>query len=133
MAFDGPAGSTHDDWDLVWQDFDRRRNPPRAASRQLSQPAVVTVAPRRSLGVLLGVACILALAPNAATLPSDPAGRLSGADALAAVLTLAPQQAELPPLSAAVSRLAVELALAACWVRRLDPRGGFCPDDANRD
>lgn len=133
MASDGHAGSTQDEWDLVWQDFDRRRRPPRVASRQPSQPAAVAVGPRRSFGVLLVLACILSLAPNSATLPSDPAGRLSGADALAALLTLAPQQAELPPLSTSVSRLALESARAACWVQRLDPRGQFCADDADGD
>lgn len=106
---------------------------PRMASRQPSQPTVVVVAPRRHLGMLLVLACVLALAPNAPTLPSDPSGRLSGEDALAAVLTLAPQQAELPPLSMAVSRLALVSVRAACWVQRLDPRGEFCPDDADGD
>jgi hypothetical protein len=42
---------------------------------------------------LLVPACCRSEAPKAATVPSDPAGRLSGAGARTKLLTLAPQEA----------------------------------------
>jgi len=120
MASDGPA-TARDDWDLVWQAYDRRHAGP--VPRPDAAPAVPR---RRARGPVLALACCLAgclaLAPGLVTVLAE----LSDAKALAGPVSLAPDEAALPPLSVAIARLAAESADAACWVRRLDPRGRGC-------
>jgi hypothetical protein len=43
-----------------------------------------------------------------------------------ALFSFSPIEAELPPVAAAIDRLAAESTLAACWVMQLRPQGGGC-------
>ena len=130
MAPSGQVGTHQDEWDQVWQDYDRRR--PAAVRRQpvaapVPVPALAPVAQapavkrrNRGYGLLLAVSACLGLAtlfgvPMAGQYPAP-------AVAVASLASLAPEEAELPPLTVAVSRLAAESSAAACWVMRLAPQ-----------
>ena len=131
MGSSGQIGAQQDEWDQVWQDYDRRRPAvvkfqPMAASSPVA-PASVTSIPvsaarrrTRGFGLLLAVTACLGLAalfglPETRRYPAP-------AEALASLASLAPEEAELPPLTVAVSRLAAESSAAACWVMRLAPQ-----------
>ena len=130
MGFSVQTGAHQDEWDQVWQDYDRRR-PAAARPQPVATPALAAAAPAsparapavrrrtRGYGVLLTLAAGLILAilsgvPGAGRYPAP-------AKALASLASLAPEEAEMPPLTLAVSRLAAESATAACWVMRLAP------------
>jgi hypothetical protein len=109
-----------DEWESVWREYDRRAptSPPAA-------PAAPKARARRpSPLVLLALGLSLALAPRLASLQANMAG---GIDRPPVAASLSPAEAELPPLSASVARLAAHSADAACWVMRLDPRQPACP------
>ncbi|MBL6459254.1 hypothetical protein JMJ55_28430 [Belnapia sp. T6] len=119
-----PLGRTDpmgDDWDLVWQEYDQRQPAPAA------RPVPARMRARRRLGWLLALSLGLALLPRPAALMGDPEGQLGASEALGALLSLAPEEAELPPLADAISRLAAESSEAACWVLRLKPMQRGCP------
>lgn len=127
MASGGPASFVRDEWDHVWQDYDRRTRRPAPApvlvpALAVPAEAAAAPAPRRGSrqGALLVVTCCLMLASR--TNMHEATGHPSAAEAFASLLSLAPEEAELPPLATAVSRLAVESAAAACWVMRLAPQ-----------
>ena len=131
MGSSGQVGVQQDEWDQVWQDYDRRR--PAVVKRQPEAvPKVVAAAPvpsgqasaarrrTRGFGLLLGFGACLGLAtlfgmPNAGSYPAP-------AVTLTSLASLAPEEAEMPPLTVAVSRLAAESSAAACWVMRLAPQ-----------
>lgn len=127
MGSSGQIGAHQDEWDQVWQDYDRRRpavvksQPVAAPHRVAPAPATLTEVRRnRGYGLLLAVSACLGLAtlfgmPKASQYPGP-------AEAVASLASLAPEEAELPPLTVAVSRLAAESGAAACWVMRLAPQ-----------
>ncbi|SDB60562.1 hypothetical protein [Belnapia rosea] len=113
------SGIADDDWDRVWQDYDRRHPKPVApAAREIVKPKPLR---GRISAMLLALALSLALAPRPASLMT---GQPDGGESL---VSLSPTEAELPPLSTSVARLAAESAHAACWVLQLDPRRPACP------
>jgi hypothetical protein len=131
MGSSGQIGAHQDEWDQVWQDYDRRRpavvkpQPVTAPHPVAPTPATLTQVPtarrrNRGYGLLLAVSACLGLAtlfgmPKASQYPAP-------AEAMASLASLAPEEAELPPLTVAVSRLAAESNAAACWVMRLAPQ-----------
>ncbi len=121
MASSGHARVLQDDWDHVWQDYDRQN----LGTAALKQPevayAVASPVPSRSgfRGALLALGCCLLLTSQ--TNVHEATSHPSAAVAFASLLSLAPEEAELPPLTASVSRLAVESTAAACWVLQLAP------------
>ena len=127
MVSSAQIGIAQDDWEQVWQDYDRRH--PAAAKAPAPAPAEDSRATRgraspaqrhhRSHGAVLALAVCLTLSP----LPGVPAANRypAPAEALASLRSLAPEEAEMPPLTAALSRLAAESSVAACWVMRLAP------------
>ena len=40
--------------------------------------------------------------------------------------SLAPQEADMPPLAESLARIAAESTIAACWAARLQPGGSSC-------
>ena len=125
MGSSGQVGAQQDEWDQVWQDYDRRRLTvarlqPVAVPRPAA-PVPVPAAKRRTrgYGLLLAVTACLGLATlfGLPMAKDDPAPAVT----LTSLASLAPDEAEMPPLTVAVSRLAAESSVAACWVMRLAP------------
>jgi len=130
MAAGDRIGMTDDEWESVWQDYDRRRPAPAPAPAPAA--AGKTVAARAGMRrphplLILALALALALAPQLASLHAGTASGPDGIDGLGALASFSPTEAEAPPLSASVSRLAAQSAEAACWVMQLDPRHLACP------
>ncbi len=125
MAASTQANMAHDEWESVWRDYDRRTPAPVAAPTMTAAPQAK--ARRPNLVLLLGLGLGLAFAPRLASLHAGSANGADGIDGLSLVASLSLAEAELPPLSTSVSRLAAQSADAACWVMQLDPRRPACP------
>ncbi len=130
MAAGGRIGMTDDDWESVWQAYDRRRPTPAPAALPAAEAGTrkARTRPRWPHSLLiLGLGLSLAFAPQLASLHAGTASGPDGIDGLGALASFSPAEAEAPPLSTSVSRLATHSAEAACWVMQLDPRQPACP------
>lgn len=110
------------DWEDVWAEYDRRAFRPPAA------PVACDPEPsrRRKAKRLLLLALTLSLPVSPARLATSEAS--PGGTEREALLSLSPIEAELPPITISIDRLAAESAAAACWVLQLHPQGGACED-----
>ncbi|TCZ65907.1 hypothetical protein [Roseicella aquatilis] len=108
------------EWDAVWAEYDQHAH--HAPAGPVATPALPTRRGHRraALLALLTLVPLLILVYAMRAVPAE-----SGREA--APTSLSPVEAELPPLSAAISRLAAESATAACWAMQLRPQGGDCP------
>ena len=126
MAAGGQTGMVEDEWESVWRDYDRRSPVPVPVAAAAPSAEPKPRARLASLGVLLALGLGFAFAPKLAALHAGTAGGSDGIDGLAMLASFSPAEAELPPLSTSVSRLAAHSAEAACWVMQLDPRHPAC-------
>ena len=124
MAAGGRTSMVNDEWESVWQDYDRRSPAPTVAVVPTAGPQAK--ARRTSPALLLALGLGFAFAPRLVSLQAGTAGGSDGIDGLAMLASFSPAEAELPPLSASVSRLATHSTEAACWVMQLDPRRPAC-------
>jgi hypothetical protein len=122
MTASGRVDMMDDEWESVWRDYDRRTPAPVAVPLPSTRPKARARRPNPLLLLALGLG--FAFAPKLASLHAGPA---SGIDGLGMLASFSPAEAELPPLSTSVSRLAAHSAEAACWVMQLDPRRPACP------
>ena len=134
MAAGGRIGMTEDDWESVWQDYDRRRPAPAPMPAPAPAAAPAMGAEARRTGtrrphpfLILALGLGLAFGPQLASLHAGTASGPDGIDGLGALASFSPTEAGAPPLSTSVSRLAAQSAEAACWVMQLDPRQPACP------
>lgn len=125
MAAGTMARTADDEWESVWREYDRRAPVPVAAPARPAAPKPKAQRPKPVL--LLVLAFGLALAPRLSSLHSATPHGADGIDGLSLLASFSPAEAELPPLSTSIARLATHSADAACWVLQLDPRRLACP------
>lgn len=117
--------SLHDpDWDLAWAGYDR-------SIPALPVPRPVADQGQRGNRQAKRSALPLMVALAMAVPASLPTGR-GAAPGLPrdALISLSPAERLLPPVDAAIARLSIESASAACWVQQLRPEGGSCAEGA---
>ena len=111
--------ATGDTWDGVWADYDRK------AGVEAVTSAVIPVRPHnRRLRFALTLSPLVALFPTETMSLPGPApwqAAIAGP-----VLSLARDEATMPPLTVAIARLAAESASGACFAMRLHPQGDGC-------
>jgi len=132
------AVSTTDTWDGVWAAYDQQDvatpaplavMPPMAVMAPLTAvvPAAVMAlapGPTRRLRLTLWLAPLLALLPTETLSLPGPAPWQAGL--AGPVISLAPDEASLPPLAVAITRIAAESSVGACFAMRLHPQGDDC-------
>lgn len=122
--------SEQDEWDLAWAEFDHRAPAPaRATVRSVAISGMAETARSRRARLRLSMSLglpILAVGVNLAILGMQPVWPTFWSEPPRGTISLAPEEASLPPLAVSLARLRAESQEAACFAERLQPGSAGC-------